>query len=35
MLTKGTREQIDRMTRAFLPMKKLDVAELKKAYEGK
>jgi predicted 3-demethylubiquinone-9 3-methyltransferase (glyoxalase superfamily) len=35
MLTKGTREQIDRVTQAFLPMKKLDVAELQKAYEGK
>jgi hypothetical protein len=35
MLTKGTREQIDRVTQAFLPMKKLDVAELQKGYEGK
>jgi predicted 3-demethylubiquinone-9 3-methyltransferase (glyoxalase superfamily) len=35
MLTKGTREQIDRVTQAFLPMKKLDVAELQKVYEGK
>jgi len=35
MLTKGTREQVDRVTQAFLPMKKLDVAELQKAYEGK
>ena len=35
MLTKGRREQIDRVTQAFLPMKKLDVAELQKAYEGK
>jgi predicted 3-demethylubiquinone-9 3-methyltransferase (glyoxalase superfamily) len=35
MLTKGTREQIDRVTQAFLPMKKLDVAEIQKAYEGK
>ena len=35
MLTKGTREQIDRVTQAFLPMKKLEVAELHKAYEGK
>ena len=34
MLTKGTREQIDRVTQAFLPMKKLDVAELQKVYEG-
>ena len=35
MLTKGTREQIDRVTQAFLPMKKLEVAELQKVYEGK
>ena len=35
MMTKGTREQIDRVTQAFLPMKKLEVAELQKAYEGK
>ena len=35
MLTNGTREQVDRVTQAFLPMKKLDVAELEKAYEGK
>ena len=35
MLTNGTREQIDRVTQAFLPMKKLDVVELQKIYEGK
>jgi len=35
MMTKGTREQIDRVTQAFLPMKKFDIAELQKAYEGK
>ena len=35
MMTKGTREQIDRVTQAFLPMKKFDVAELQKAYDGK
>ncbi len=35
MMAKGTREQIDRVTQAFLPMKKFDVAELQKAYEGK
>jgi predicted 3-demethylubiquinone-9 3-methyltransferase (glyoxalase superfamily) len=35
MLTNGTREQIDRVTQAFLPMKKLEVAELQKAYKGK
>jgi predicted 3-demethylubiquinone-9 3-methyltransferase (glyoxalase superfamily) len=34
MMTKGTREQIDRVTQAFLPMKKFDVTELHKAYEG-
>jgi predicted 3-demethylubiquinone-9 3-methyltransferase (glyoxalase superfamily) len=35
MMQKGTREQIDRVTQAFLPMKKFDLAEIKKAYEGK
>jgi predicted 3-demethylubiquinone-9 3-methyltransferase (glyoxalase superfamily) len=35
MLTNGTREQIDRVTQAFLPMKKFDIAELQRAYEGK
>lgn len=35
MMSKGTREQIDRVTQAFLPMKKLDIAKLKQAYEGK
>ena len=35
ILTNGTREQVDRVTQAFLPMKKLDVAELQKAYAGK
>jgi predicted 3-demethylubiquinone-9 3-methyltransferase (glyoxalase superfamily) len=34
MMSKGTREQIDRITQAFLPMKKLDIAEIKEAYEG-
>lgn len=34
MMSKGTPEQIDRVTKAFLPMKKLDIAELKKAYNG-
>jgi predicted 3-demethylubiquinone-9 3-methyltransferase (glyoxalase superfamily) len=34
MLTNGTREQIDRVTQAFLPMKKLDIAKIKAAYEG-
>jgi predicted 3-demethylubiquinone-9 3-methyltransferase (glyoxalase superfamily) len=35
MMSKGTREQIDRVTAAFLPMKKFDIAKLKEAYEGK
>lgn len=35
MMSKGSREQIDRVTQAFLPMKKFDIEELKKAYEGK
>lgn len=34
-MSKGTPEQIDRVTQAFLPMKKFDVEALKKAYEGK
>jgi hypothetical protein len=34
MMKIGTREQIDRVTQAFLPMKKFDIAKLKKAYEG-
>src|SRR5690606_37875666 len=35
MMHKGSREQIDRLTQAFLPMKKLDIAKLRVAYEGK
>jgi len=35
MMTKGTREQIDRVTQAFLPMKKFDIEKLKEAYEKK
>jgi predicted 3-demethylubiquinone-9 3-methyltransferase (glyoxalase superfamily) len=35
MLRRGTRAQIDRVTRAFLPMKRLEIAQLKKAFEGK
>ncbi len=35
MMHKGTPEQIDRLTQAFLPMKKFDIAQLKKAFEGK
>ncbi len=34
MMSKGTPEQIDRLTQAFLPMKKLDIKALRKAYEG-
>ena len=35
MMKNGTREQIDRITQAFLPMKKFDIATLQRAYEGK
>ncbi len=35
MISSGTEEQVARVTQAFLPMKKLDIATLKKAYEGK
>lgn len=35
MMRSGTPEQIARVTQAFLPMKKLDLAVLQKAYEGK
>jgi predicted 3-demethylubiquinone-9 3-methyltransferase (glyoxalase superfamily) len=34
MMANGTKEQIARVTQAFLPMKKFDLAELQKAYEG-
>jgi predicted 3-demethylubiquinone-9 3-methyltransferase (glyoxalase superfamily) len=34
MMTEGTPEQIDRVTQAFLPMKKFDLAALRAAYEG-
>jgi predicted 3-demethylubiquinone-9 3-methyltransferase (glyoxalase superfamily) len=34
MLSKGTDEQIRRVTEAFLPMKKFDLAKLQEAYEG-
>jgi predicted 3-demethylubiquinone-9 3-methyltransferase (glyoxalase superfamily) len=33
MMSKGSPEQIDRVTQAFLKMKKFDIAELQKAYE--
>ena len=32
MMKNGTREQIDRVTQTFLPMKKFDIAKLKEAY---
>ncbi|MCE0723593.1 MULTISPECIES: VOC family protein [Legionella] len=35
MMKNGTRKQIDRLTQAFLQMKKFDIATLKRAYEGK
>jgi predicted 3-demethylubiquinone-9 3-methyltransferase (glyoxalase superfamily) len=34
LLGSGTKEQIARVTEAFLQMKKFDIAELKRAYEG-
>jgi hypothetical protein len=35
MMRNGTREQVDRLTQAFLPMEKLDIATLTEAYQGK
>ncbi len=35
MLTNGTPEQVARVTKAYLPMKKFDIAKLQAAYEGK
>jgi hypothetical protein len=35
MLKQGSREQIARVTRAFLQMKKFDIAALKRAYDGR
>ena len=35
MMQSGTNEQIARVTQAFLKMKKFDLAQLKKAYEGR
>ncbi|PIQ77286.1 hypothetical protein COV82_05285 [Candidatus Peregrinibacteria bacterium CG11_big_fil_rev_8_21_14_0_20_46_8] len=35
MMSKGSKEQIGRVTKAFLKMKKFDLAELQRAYEGK
>ena len=34
MMSRGTPEQIERVTEAFLKMKKFDLAELKRAYDG-
>jgi predicted 3-demethylubiquinone-9 3-methyltransferase (glyoxalase superfamily) len=34
MMTKGTPEQVARVTEAFLPMKKFDIATLRRAYRG-
>jgi predicted 3-demethylubiquinone-9 3-methyltransferase (glyoxalase superfamily) len=34
MLANGTPEQVARVTQAFLPMKKLDIAALERAYAG-
>ena len=34
-MMKGSKEQVDRVTRAFLKMKKFDIVKLKEAYEGK
>lgn len=34
MMSNGTKEQIDRVTQAFLKMKKFDLATLEKAYKG-
>jgi predicted 3-demethylubiquinone-9 3-methyltransferase (glyoxalase superfamily) len=34
MMQKGSKEQIDRVTQAFLKMKKFDLAELERAYNG-
>jgi predicted 3-demethylubiquinone-9 3-methyltransferase (glyoxalase superfamily) len=35
MQQQGTRAQVDRVTQAFMKMKKFDIAELKRAYAGK
>ncbi len=34
MMANGTPEQLDRVTQAFLAMKKFDLAELERAYAG-
>lgn len=35
MMEHGTREQVDRLTQTFLPMKELDIDALQTAYKGK
>jgi len=35
MLVGNDRERIDRVTQAFLVMKKIDMAKLQEVYEGK
>ena len=35
MLASGDKDQVARVTQAFLPMKKLDIAELERAYAGR
>ena len=35
MMSSGTKEQIDRVTQAFLKMKKFDIAALQAAFDGK
>jgi predicted 3-demethylubiquinone-9 3-methyltransferase (glyoxalase superfamily) len=35
MMSNGTPEQVERVTKAFLAMKKFDIEKLKEAYEGK
>ncbi|HYC83849.1 MAG TPA: VOC family protein [Chryseosolibacter sp.] len=35
MMKTGSRDQIDRLTQAFLPMKKFDIRKLREAFEGK
>ena len=34
MMEKGSRDQIARVTEAFLMMKKFDIESLKRAYQG-
>jgi hypothetical protein len=34
MMVNGSREQVNRVTQALLPMKRLQIAPLKNAFEG-